>query len=32
MAEIKAIKSEISYITEQETQITKNYYRKAFEV
>ena len=32
MAEIKAIKSEISYITEQETQVTKDYYRKAFEV
>ena len=32
MAEIIAIKSKISYITEQETQITKDYYRKAFEV
>ena len=32
MAEIKAIKSEMAYITEQETQITKDYYRKAFEV
>ena len=32
MAEIKAIKSEISYITKQETQITKDYYRKAFGV